>query len=929
MRSVRWVRWFGAPLVSLGIACPAVAGPATTPFATPLLPVEVGGPSHPALERSPAQDPLFEPLLGRDGGWYQIAPPVMDRPLMVLDSNRDRLIALDATGAVWTFALDGEPKWEPLLPLGRLPLNHAQAAFFDPARDRVLIAMTGWPAEGGMTPIPIGIWELVLAPLPFWRQLEIAGAAPVPRIEATFVYDAERNDLLMFGGSEGDGCDHEGQNCFAQYLADTWSLTLGEQPTWQRIEVNYDAEWSALARVRAHGALDVQRRRLLVVGGRGWGTRSDEDKADVWMLELGDAPRWGRLEAQGTAPPPGGSQAVIHDRQNDRLLVLSREGASLVTRVLLLGDTPTWTQLQVSGPVPPAREVPGTVFDEKRNRVAVYGGVGHGHEMWFLDFASGPHWRPWIPDVSFNRGIQRSRGDATYDPDQHRMLLFGGYFGEVTTDLSDVRQLPLDPLGVWQTLPTTGTGPPFDLLRPKLTYDSRRRRMLVAGDRSENGAVWALSLTGPPAWARLIVSGGPGPREGCSATYDPVRDRLLVFGGNDGERFAGHFRSDLWALSLNDPPRWALLLPDLAGPPGLADHVAVYDPSHDRLLVYGGGQGFSYFSGDVWEVSLAEVPKWRRIEPTGVRPPGRSGHTAVLDAERERLLVFSGISKDNAVWEFGLRNSQWRQMELSGPLPARREHHSAAFDPIGRRMIIVGGSASYGQTGRTWILDLNQRAVSARIDVLPGSLRNPVASGGRGRLPVTVFGSAQMPVSSLELSSLTLAGAPVSTLPHDRLQAHTEDADNDGITDLLLHFDREALALNPADALLHLTGYLANGIPVRGSDRVLVQPAVRQAYSVETQSGSGRAGSQGLALKVASSQAADIEVTFAVPAAGHGLLELFDLGGRRVTSLDVAPTEAGEARLQLARHGVLPSGIYFVRLVHVSGSLVQRVAVLH
>jgi hypothetical protein len=929
MRSVQWVRWFAELVVSLGLAFPAMGNPAATPSAIPLVQGDANGPAHPALERAYTQDAPFEPLLGRDGGWYQIPPPVMDRPLMVLDSNRDRLIALDATGAVWTFALDGDPKWEPLLPLGRLPLDYARAAFFDPARDRVLIAMTGWPTEGGLKPIPIGIWELVLAPLPFWRQLKIAGEAPVPRIEATFVYDAEQNGLLLFGGSEGPGCDYEGQNCFSQFLADAWSLTLGEQPTWQKIEVDIGEHWSALARVRAHGVWDAQRQRLFVVGGRGWGLHRDEDKADVWMLELRNPPRWTRIEAQGMAPPPGGSQAVVHDRTNDRLLVLSREGASLVTRVLSLGDTPIWTQLQVSGSAPPAREVPGAVFDERRDRVAVYGGVGHGNEMWFLEFAGGPHWRPWIPDVSFNRGIQRWFGGATYDTDQHRMLLFGGYFGEVTTDLSDVRQLPLDPLGVWQTLPTTGTGPPFNLAQPKLAYDSRRRRMLVAGDRSENGAVWALSMTEPRAWTRLIASGGPGPRLGCSATYDPVRDRLLVFGGNEGEGFAGPFRSDLWALSLDGPPRWDLLLPDLAGPPGLADHVAVYDPSDDRLLVYGGGQGFSYFSGDIWEVSLAGVPKWRLIEPSGVRPPGRQGHTAVLDVEGERLLVFSGISKDNAVWEFGLRNDQWRQLDLSGPLPARREHHSAAFDPIGRRMIIVGGSAGYGGTGRTWILDLSQRAVNARIDVLPGSLRNPVAPGTRGRLPVTVFGSAQMPVSSLELSSLTLVAAPVSTLPHDRLHARMEHADNDGIMDLLLHFDREALALNSADAVLHLTGYLANGIPVSGSDRVLVQPAVRQSYSVETQLGSEQAGSHGFALTVASSQAADIEVTFAVPAAGHGVLELFDLSGRRVVSLDVGPTEAGGSRVQLARYGVLQSGIYFVRLVHVSGSLVKRVAVLH
>jgi hypothetical protein len=492
-----------------------------------------------------------------------------------------------------------------------------------------------------------------------------------------------------------------------------------------------------------------------------------------------------------------------------------------------------------------------------------------------------------------------------------------------------VRQLPLDPLGVWQKLPTTGTGPRFDLSRPKLAFDSRRRRMLVAGDRSGNGAVWALSLNESPTWT-LVASGGPGPREGCSATYDPVRDRLLVFGGNDREPFAGRFHSDVWALSLDDSPRWELLLPDLAGPPGLADHSAIYDPFNDRLLVFGGGEGFSYTSGDLWELSLAGVPKWRLVEPTGDRPPGRQSHTAALDVEGKRMLVFSGISRDNSVWEFGLRTNHWRQLELSGPLPVRREYHSAVFDQGGRRMIVLGGYADYGGVGRTWILDLSQRALSARIDVLPGSSRNPVAPRSRGELPVAVFGSADLAVGSLQMSSLTLGGAPATSLPHGGFQAQMKHLDNDGIMDMLVHFDREALALDPTDAVLHFEGYLTNGIPVIGSDRVLVQPVARQVYAVETESGAERGGNQQtLALKVASSRAADIEASIAVPGTGHGRLELFDLGGRRVVSLDVGPTQAGGRQVQLARSGALPSGIYFVRLAHASGSLVQRVAVLH
>src|SRR5439155_16243456 len=143
--------------------------------------------------------------------------------------------------------------------------------------------------------------------------------------------------------------------------------------------------------------------------------------------------------------------------------------------------------------------------------------------------------------------------------------------------------------------------------------------------------------------------------------------------------------------------------------------------------------------------------------------------------------------------------NRWRKLELSGPLPSRREYHSAAFDPVGRRMIVVGGSAAYGDVGRTWILDVNQRALNARIDVLPGSSRNPVEPRSRGKLPVAVFGSADLAVSSLELSRLRLAGAPVTTLPNGGFHTHREYVDNDGIMDMLVHFDRDSLALDSTD----------------------------------------------------------------------------------------------------------------------------------
>ena len=63
-------------------------------------------------------------------------------------------------------------------------------------------------------------------------------------------------------------------------------------------------------------------------------------------------------------------------------------------------------------------------------------------------------------------------------------------------------------------------------------------RLVQVLERPAND-VWALSLSGSPTWAQLAPAGTPpGAWYGHSAIYDPARDRMVVFGGNDGGKSA-------------------------------------------------------------------------------------------------------------------------------------------------------------------------------------------------------------------------------------------------------------------------------------------------------------------------------------------------------------------------------------------------------
>ena len=89
--------------------------------------------------------------------------------------------------------------------------------------------------------------------------------------------------------------------------------------------------------------------------------------------------------------------------------------------------------------------------------------------------------------------------------------------------------------------------------RPHRRHDAGRR---LDGDLRRPGRPRLEQLCSP-------TSCGPGPsaRWGAHAVYDPVADRLVVFGGSTG---TGSTTNDVWALDLSGPPTWHELTP--AGP---------------------------------------------------------------------------------------------------------------------------------------------------------------------------------------------------------------------------------------------------------------------------------------------------------------------------------------------------------------------------
>src|SRR5213593_231866 len=79
----------------------------------------------------------------------------------------------------------------------------------------------------------------------------------------------------------------------------------------------------------------------------------------------------------------------------------------------------------------------------------------------------------------------------------------------------------------------------------------------------------------------------PEPRLDATLTFDPAGDQMILFGGDSGHDYPS-LMGDLWSLDLGGAPLWAPIVARGTPAAPRAGHGVVYDPSRDRLLIYGG-----------------------------------------------------------------------------------------------------------------------------------------------------------------------------------------------------------------------------------------------------------------------------------------------------------------------------------------------------
>lgn len=647
--------------------------------------------------------PLAHPLSSADGAWSMgsVVMPAAGHTA-IFDAARDRMIVWGGYGIdeyhpyqttvlsneTWAWSRSPTPQWSELdavNPADSITGRASPSSILDPVRDRMIL-FGGWQLNGETNEV----WTLPLSG-GTWSHLVPLGTPPTPRQQSTTIYDPVRDRLIVLGGLQG-----------STFYNDVWALSLSGTPTWSQLTPVGGAPYVDV------GVYDPVNDRIVIVS-----LDSPAAVWELSLSGSPTSPTWTRLTPSGTAPALGYYYTAVYSPIGQRLVLFGGMDVGTFdflgeTKALSLTGTPTWSDWPLS-PKPSGRYNHSAVLDPGRLEMIVFAGDANNaymvhSDLWTLSLSGPMAWNVVAPDVTSPPTSTLDLG--IYDPVRDCFYVAGySSSGMPTNQYGYSGRLHLGGLSFWEP----GVGGAEDYSTG--IYDPRLDGVVTFGgaDVHEGDVYNSVSVTpfsGQPRW---YVDPGPLPPPSIAmvSVLDPIRYRMIIIGGGtpNGVSVPGN---EVWALSLSSPHVWAQLSPSGPALPPRYGHAVAYDPVRDRLLVYGGTTGTTGLN-DVWGLDLARAPAWTQLSPTGSPPPAGSPRLGIYDPIRDRLVVFVPAG----VWALALSPTlAWSQLAPSGTQPPTGYWEiQAIYDPI-RDRLVMQQFEDYGHCyecpSRTWTLTWGQ-----------------------------------------------------------------------------------------------------------------------------------------------------------------------------------------------------------------------------
>ncbi|HEU0296636.1 MAG TPA: hypothetical protein VFR47_28120 [Anaerolineales bacterium] len=276
-------------------------------------------------------------------------------------------------------------------------------------------------------------------------------------------------------------------------------------------------------------------------------------------------------------PPCWGADLMYHTQLRQMLLVNCVENPSMEAPHVIWGwDGTRWQRVAEGGP--PGRILGAAAYDEQRNVLVLYGGrpvelqpcsqetwewdgqawakkeaqppTACDHVKMVYDGARGeailfsgldPSEQPVNETWSWNGEEWKllseegpeSRGHFgfVYDPNHGQTALYGGYTSTVTDEFWTWKD------NAWEEIDFPGPG---TLSHFGMTYDMNANALYIFGGANSRSTFSSLTdktwvLTGG-RWRELSLDISPSKRGSPAMGYDPVRKRIVLYGGFDASR---------------------------------------------------------------------------------------------------------------------------------------------------------------------------------------------------------------------------------------------------------------------------------------------------------------------------------------------------------------------------------------------------------
>jgi hypothetical protein len=567
---------------------------------------------------------------------------------------------------------------------------------------------------------------------------------------ATFRRIGPNNDLPLFNLA----------GAFDPEAHDIVILDGNQQLTWAWSGASYRRLGSAAVPDQRFGEVmtyDFARGRTVMFGGSigGGGINGD----DIW--EFDDATGWEKVASVDGSSPGGRQQASFtFDGANGLDLLIGGNGVESpgTTASTWTWDGARWTQVTTTDPEgdgdPLARQDAAMAFHIARNVVVLAGGQGINGNSCEQSVGCNASWVWNGSSWALQAGTEpppRTGGRMAYDGARQKLVLFGGNVPGVSNPnqyLNDTWEWD----GAWVASTASPASSPPPRSQPILTTDPDGGVLLAGGfDDSHTfrdvwlykGGAWQMLVPETPqpdvggtptamatspiggvallnpnhndgveeTWIRnngiwsLLTNSVPPPRDNPSVAFDPVRNKIVLFGGLD---FAAvNAFNDVWELDSSGT--WTNPFPDNAAATGRPSQrrgsTIVFNDVTNKIEIHGGSDNNDNIVNDAWSYNgtFAQLPA------NAIPTPARAFAGAASDPNLG-VIIYGGNDQSGAplgdTWLFPKGGTQWTLINPSTSPPVRTGEGAVFASALGG-VTLFGGLGAQSLLAQTWVLRNN------------------------------------------------------------------------------------------------------------------------------------------------------------------------------------------------------------------------------